>query len=587
MINHHFTGEVIRKDAIAGTITGLMAIPLTIGICLMSEYPIQTGLMTVVLACVVGFVTFLFRPGNYVGVPGVAAGLAPVLAMGIHTFGMANMPFLIFLTSFFQMLVWKNHWERYILKAVPAFLVEGLLAGVGIKIALKFLPYTYETKADLIHVSAIKAHGTESLSWEQWLDPERIQVISISITVMLLFLYLFSKFKKTSPGLPYVIIIVAGILIAQYVSVPMLHIEPHELTFKVPLPEIDMHHPIILLKMIGYALMLATIDVIEQVMSNVAIEKLDEKKRPADSNNSLLAIWVANMGASFFGGMTNLDGLAKSTTNSIAGAQTKLSNLFTGAVLLFFALEVHYLEYLPEFSLAVLMVFTGWKMIAGVFHVAAEGQYPFMLSLFCGILVWRLGIFEGLLIALIIHGVITFFIDRHHDTPITKIIKNFLGKFVDDTGALRLAGMNIETDEVTGGKRFRTIRKSPSDKKSLTVFIKDWGDAINKHNLLGILNHYDYDALLWGTFAKDLGAGHIPIKKYFEHLLELKDLNVSFQEYETRQYNDIFIQSGSYIFSYTKRGERHEIPARYSFVCKKDRNSWFILEHHSSMLPET
>ena len=30
------------------------------------------------------------------------------------------------------------------------------------------------------------------------------------------------------------------------------------------------------------------------------------------------------MGASFFGGMTNLDGLAKSTTNKLAGAMTQI-----------------------------------------------------------------------------------------------------------------------------------------------------------------------------------------------------------------------------------------------------------------------
>jgi|GEM_PF-3481079 MFS superfamily sulfate permease-like transporter len=63
----YFTLENIRKDALAGTITGMVAVPLTIGICLMSEYPIQTGLITVIFACVVGFVGFLFYPGNYVG----------------------------------------------------------------------------------------------------------------------------------------------------------------------------------------------------------------------------------------------------------------------------------------------------------------------------------------------------------------------------------------------------------------------------------------------------------------------------------------------------------------------------------------
>lgn len=570
MSSFKWTSDVIRKDAIAGIITGLMAIPLTIGICLMSEYPIQTGLVTVVFACIISFTTFLFRPGNYVGVPGIAAGLAPVLALGVHQFGMANMPFLIFLTSFFQMIVWKNKWERYILKAVPSFLVEGLLAGVGIKIVLKFLPYTYET-------------SHHDSTW----TTEKIELIIVSVISMILFLYLFSKFKKTNPGISYVFTIAVSILIAHFVSVPMLHIEDASFHLKLPLPNIDMHHPVIILQMIGYALMLATIDVIEQVMSNVAIEKLDALKRPTNSNNSLLAIWIANMGSSIFGGMTNLDGLAKSTTNATAGAVTKLSNLFTGAVLLFFVIEHQYLEYLPEFSLAVLMIFSGWKMISGLFHVASEGQYAFMLSLFCSIFVWRLGIFEGLLIALAIHGIINYAIHKHHNLPTLNIIKNFLQKFMDEPIPMKIENMAIETDEVTGGKRYRSLRKAPSDKKSLSLFVKEWGNALNSHNLLSVINHYDYDALLWGTFAKDLSSGHIPIKKYFSHLMELKGINVHFHnDYEIRQYNDIFIQSGSYEFSYSKRNEQVKVPARYSFVCKKDNRSWYILEHHSSILPD-
>lgn len=570
MSSFKWTNDVIRKDAVAGLITGLMAIPLTIGICLMSEYPIQTGLATVIFACIISFITFLFRPGNYVGVPGIAAGLAPVLAMGIHQFGMANMPFIIFLTSFFQMLVWNYKLERYILKAVPAFLVEGLLAGVGVKIALKFLPYTFQISP------------TDTL----W-TTEKIELIIVSVFSMGLFLYLFSKFKKTNPGISYVITILAGVVIAHFVKLPMLHIEEAHFKLQVPLPNIDLHHPIIIIQMIGFALMLAVIDVIEQVMSNVAIEKLDPLKRPANSNNSLLAIWIANMGSSFFGGMTNLDGLAKSTTNATAGAITKLSNLVTGLVLLFFVVEHQYLEYLPYFSLAVLMIFSGWKMIAGLFHVASEGQYAFMLSLFCGIFVWKLGIFEGLIVSLVIHGIISFAIDKHHNAPTLKIVRNFLQKFIDEPIPLFIENMEIETDATTGGKRFRPIRKSPSDKKSLSLFVSDWKSALNKGNLLSIINHYDYDALLWGTFATNLGSGHVPIKKYFEHLLHLKQLQVRFfDDFETRQYNDVFIQSGSYEFSYIKKNETVTVPARYSFVCKKDRNSWYILEHHSSVLPE-
>ena len=65
------------------------------------------------------------------------------------------------------------------------------------------------------------------------------------------------------------------------------------------------------------------------------------------------------------------------------------------------------LSYLPEFSLAVLMVFTGWKMVAGLYHVAHSGPYAFGLAMFCGFLVYEHGIFEGLIVALVVHSFVS------------------------------------------------------------------------------------------------------------------------------------------------------------------------------------
>jgi len=569
MNSFKFTVDTIRKDAIAGTVTGLVAIPLTVGICLMSEYPIQTGLATVIFACIISFITSLFKPGNYVGVPGVAAGLAPVLAMGIHKFGFENMPFLIFLTSIMQMLVWKYKLEGYILKAVPSFLIEGLLAGVGLKIAMKFFPYTY----DVVNPS------------DTFWDNNRLQVVLISALALGLFLYFYKKFKDTSPGVPYIAIIAGSVWLSFYADFPMLHID--HVPFQLALPFLDFStiQPITMVEMILYAAMLALIDVIEQVMSNAAIEKIDPLGRESNSNNSLLVMWVGNLGASFFGGMTNLDGLAKSSTNRMAGALSKLSNLFVALVLGIVLAFPDLLTKLPEFSLAVLMIFTGWKMIAGLYHVAQDGQYAFGLSLFCGILVFQLGIFEGLIIALALHSFITYIIYRHDHFGTLDILRKFIKVFGDRVHPHSTDLMLVQEDLASGGLRYSSIPKIPADKKDLNDFINDWADGVNHHNILSVVGTYDANGLLWGTFAKDLRIGHFHIKRYFEHLFELENVKVHFESGEIRQYKDIFIKSGAYVFSHLKNGERMNIPARYSFVCKKEKTGWYILEHHSSEFP--
>lgn len=101
-----FQAKYAGRDIAAGLITGAMAIPLSIGIAMMSDYPIKVGLATVAFASFVGWINAWFRPGNYIGSPGIAAGLAPVLALGVANFGIQNMAFCICLTAIMQAIIW-------------------------------------------------------------------------------------------------------------------------------------------------------------------------------------------------------------------------------------------------------------------------------------------------------------------------------------------------------------------------------------------------------------------------------------------------------------------------------------------------
>lgn len=418
-----FQAQYALRDTAAGLITGAMAIPLSIGIAMMSDYPIKVGLATVAFACLVGWINAWFRPGNFIGAPGIAAGLAPVLALGVATFGWENMAFCIFLTAAMQGVIWKFNWQKYLLIAVPVYLVEGLLAGVGLKILLKFSEFTYEIP-------------DESITEEFW-NAARFQIVAISAVGLGVFLFLFSKFKDTQPAIPYFVLILGGALLAQFITVPMIFVEDIDLQIKLPLPEADVTI-LMFVYMVLFCAMLAIVDVIEQVMSNAAIEKIDPLKRKTNSNNSLLAIWIANMGSSFFHGMTNLDGLAKSTTNKLAGAMTKFSVLIIGSVVCFFTFNTQYLDYLPKFALAAIMMFTGYKMIAGLAHVTHHGPYALMLAVLTAALVFQVGIFEGLLIAMALHGIVHFLVYTKHDKmPGRSVVKRYFDNLKNDSSNLQ------------------------------------------------------------------------------------------------------------------------------------------------------
>jgi MFS superfamily sulfate permease-like transporter len=542
--------KYIKQDSLAGVVTGVMAVPLTVGICLMSEYPVVTGLYTVIFAGIVSFITYLFKPGNYTGVPGVAAGLAPALALGVNVFGHENMPFVILLTAIFQTIVWKFRWEGYILRIVPHYLVEGLLAGVGLKIALKFLPFLYDIDLDS----------------NEWFHGDRGIVITLSVLSFLLFISLYKSYQKKMPALPYFVIMASSVILTLFLPLSKISIDAVPFELALPLPKIGgFNEPgtlYMLIKMIGFAIMLGTIDVIEQVMSNVAIEKMDPMKRKADSNNSLLSIWISNMGATFFGGMTNLDGLAKSTTNTVAGAKTKLSNLIVSLFLLLVVLFPEMLTYIPKYALGIIMVYSGWKMIANLSHVQTEGRYALIMAAICGLLVFKLGIFEGLLILLAVHGVIQYIFMRRvgkSNREIAQYLKQVFGK--DDNKEIEMADMMDEPD---------------------VPILNKWVKAVNEHDVDSVMRLYSDEAMMLPAFSTKIRTNKDQIKHLFRDLLEKDRVEVMICQVSKQKINGFTVDTGHMKMKWSDQGFQQEHVLRFSMVISKE----FIATHHSSIEPE-
>lgn len=553
IMNERISGifKYLRRDVLAGIVTGVMAVPLTVGICLMSDYPVMTGLYTVIFAGVISFVTYLFKPGNYTGMPGVAAGLAPALALGVSVFGRENMPFVIMLTSIFQAIVWKFELEKYILKLVPHYLVEGLLAGVGIKIALKFIPFLYAIE-----------HETNL-----WLNFEREVMIVLSIVSLVMFVMLYRSYQKNMPALPYFVIMVTSIGFSFFMPLPMLEIEHVPFELSLPLPQFEgitsADTSMLLLKMLGYAMMLGSIDVIEQVMSNVAIEKIDPLKRDANSNNSLLAIWVANLGSTFFGGMTNLDGLAKSTTNTVAGAITKFSNIVTSIFILGVVVFPQVLSHLPIYGLGIIMIYSGWKMIANIMHVRADGRYALLMSGICALLVYKLGIFEGLLVLLAAHAIIQV------------IFMKRVGKSSSEIWMLFKKVFNEEDHE--------PMEREDLVKEIRLPVLNSWIDAVNSGSIKDVVNLYDNKSVVLSTYSNQPLTRLSKIEAFYKAVFhKMEGLHIELMEVSKKSHGGVTTDFGHYNLCWESQGFHEESKVRFSMTVKDGK----ILSHHAGLDPE-
>ena len=401
----------------AGIITGLMTIPNVVGISMLSHYPVASGLVTTLFACCIGFALSFYKTGNYIGVPGITSGLAPVLALGVDDFGLQNMAFVILLTAIMQAIAWRYNWQRYLLRILPPYLVEGMLAGIGINIAEKFYPRLTELP-----------EGGGIGYWP---------MLILSGVAFSAFMWIFVKVGKKYPALPYIIVIGAAVIVAYFVDVKRVEIPPAPFVVLFPLPDVGglkgFEAAYFLAKMIGFAIVLAAIDIIEQVMSNKAIERIDPLGRPCHTNNSLLTIWIANLGSSFFGGTTSLDGLSKSAANGLAGAYTKLSILVVAGVVAIALSFPEALARLPMFSLAVVMLFAAYKMIVGISRAIKNGKYALAISGFCAICVWQFNIIEGLALTLAVHTIISYMFHRHKGATRREVVEAWRSRLGDES----------------------------------------------------------------------------------------------------------------------------------------------------------
>lgn len=125
------------------------------------------------------------------------------------------------------------------------------------------------------------------------------------------------------------------------------------------------------------------------------------------------------------------------------------------------------------------------------------------------------------------------------------------------------------------------------EKEEVAEAFSSWRSALSSGKAENITKLYSKDAILLATLAaKPLKTDEERVK-YFTTLSALPKLAATVnEEYVQILDEDDALVSGIYTFSFEEKGKKVEIPARFSFIYKKDNGKWMIFGHHSSKVPE-
>ncbi|BCK55129.1 SulP family inorganic anion transporter [Nocardia wallacei] len=340
---------VLRHDLPASVVVFLVALPLSIGVAVATGAPVAAGL----LAAVVGGLVAGLLGGSSLQVSGPTASLTVVVAESIHQFGWATTCFITMGAGLLQILFGLGRIARAALAIAPV-VVHGMLAGIGIVIALQqlhvllggqSLSSSWDSITQLPHQLAA-AKGGDAL------------VGGVVIAILLGWRYLPPRIRAVPAPLAAV---VAATALAMVVPTSIERIVLTGTLFDdISLPAIPHGGwSAVALTMVTIALIAS----VETLLSAVAVDRLRPEQR-TDLDRELIGQGVANMTSGLIGGLPIAAVIVRSITNVKAGARSKASTMLAGLwVLIFAVVLVEVVRQIPKAALAGVLIVIGIGLV--------------------------------------------------------------------------------------------------------------------------------------------------------------------------------------------------------------------------------
>lgn len=373
--------STVPRDIVAGIVVFLVALPLCLGIANASGVEPFAGLMS----GIVGGIVVALLSGSSLSVSGPAAGLVVIVVDGIAQLGSFSAFLLAVLLSGVLQFVFGMLRAGRFAAYVPSSVIKGMLAAIGVLLIVKQIPF------------ALGIGGASAQSFASWsAQPAAWAATAIAVVSLALLvawdssvLRRFAWARAVPAPLAVVVLGIGATLVlgalapsiapgaAQRVALPELE---SFAAFAASLKHAELGPNFAQLAnpdVWRVAITLAVVASLETLLCLEAVEQIDPKRRPVQPDRELKAQGVGNLVAGAVGGLPITSVIVRSSVNVNAGAQSRVSAVVHGVLLLVsvFALT-GLINLIPLASLAAILIHTGLKLAKPALFRAVLKQGP-------------------------------------------------------------------------------------------------------------------------------------------------------------------------------------------------------------------
>ena len=384
----------LRKDALAGVVVGIVALPLSMALAIAVGVAPQHGLYTAIVAGLVVALT----GGSKHQVTGPTAAFIVILAPIVSRYGLSGLLTAGLMAGVLLIAMGAMRLGRLI-EFIPHPVTTGFTAGIATVIAtlqikdvlglpIAKMPDSYFEKIETLwaarHDASLLELGVAAITLAVLLGWPRIhKAIPAPLVAIVLVSVGTTILARVWPGFHVVTIgsrfhsVVNGRDVAGIPQVP-------------PLPMLPWGSGGMTLgkarELLSPALAIAMLGAIESLLSAVIADAMTGKKH--DPNAELVGLGIGNIVVPFFGGIAATGALARTATNIRAGATSPFAAAIHSLVVLAAILVgAPLVAFVPMATLAALLLLVAWNMsdlrfFAHTIRVAPGSDVAVLLTCF-------------------------------------------------------------------------------------------------------------------------------------------------------------------------------------------------------------